>query len=211
MGDVYKANLCCSTTPAVVKDSQMIPVSITNYRSTSSKIVGSNPCQGMGDATARTNQKCFADSVVDAVSATFSDISDVTSPFAVGPQSGANVTKGFVGGFDTSTIMSGNTSGIVPNQFPFRDGAAAANQGLGPLCPVNVHWHLGAEHLSRGQYDEHGKNPQNTGRPQPMGEYTAPAPRRLASDVRYGFACHHYDATDSKFTTEYDWKHCQDM
>lgn len=30
------------------------------------------------------------------------------------------------------------------------------------MCPVNVHWHLGAEHYSYGQYDESGVSPQNT-------------------------------------------------
>jgi len=106
----------------------------------------------------------------------------------------------------------------VPNKYPFRDGAKAEHGGFGPLCPVNVHWHLGAEHRSAGQYDENGKSPSpnrynksyNTA---PVGEYEATPPtRRLGSDpVRYGFACHHYDAADPKFTTEYDWKHCQDM
>jgi len=28
------------------------------------------------------------------------------------------------------------------------------------LCPVNVHWHLGAEHRSAGQFDENGKSPR---------------------------------------------------
>ena len=28
-----------------------------------------------------------------------------------------------------------------------------------PLCPVNVHWHLGTEHRSAGQYDEGGNGP----------------------------------------------------
>jgi hypothetical protein len=31
------------------------------------------------------------------------------------------------------------------------------------------------------------------------------------AEVRYGYACHHYDASDSKFTTEYSWQHCLDM
>merc|ERR1719453_2113546 len=30
---------------------------------------------------------------------------------------------------------------------------------LTDLCPVNVHWHLGAEHRSEGQYDEEGSSP----------------------------------------------------
>jgi len=108
------------------------------------------------------------------------------------------------------------TYGIEPNIYPFRDGAKAEHGGLGPLCPVNVHWHLGAEHRSAGQYDESGKSPgkytEAGVNSAPLGDYDAAAPRRLGSDpVRYGFACSLYNESDAKFTTEYDWKHCQDM
>jgi len=33
----------------------------------------------------------------------------------------------------------------------------------------------------------------------------------LAKKARKGYRCHHYDANDAKFTTEYNWKHCQGM
>ena len=99
-------------------------------------------------------------------------------------QAGANVTLGFVGGMD------------VGNRFPITE--PYWKEGL---CPVNVHWHLGAEHLSVGQYDEAGSGP------------SASKSRKLlaGSDVREGFQCHHYDAADAKFTTEFEWKHCKDM
>uniref|UniRef100_A0A7S0QMS9 U-box domain-containing protein n=1 Tax=Pyramimonas obovata TaxID=1411642 RepID=A0A7S0QMS9_9CHLO len=93
-------------------------------------------------------------------------------------QSGANITVGYVGGF--------YATGRVPITLPF--------SRLG-LCPVGVHWHLGTEHMSVGQFDEHGKTP---------GDF-------LASEMRPGFACHHYDASKSMFTTEYNWEHCIDM
>merc|ERR1712054_714802 len=35
--------------------------------------------------------------------------------------------------------------------------------------------------------------------------------RNLAEGAREGFLCHHYDAQDVKFTTEYDWQHCVGM
>merc|ERR1711998_131929 len=74
------------------------------------------------------------------------------------------------------------------------------------LCPVNVHWHLGAEHLSVGQFDDHGKGPYDSYAIDDDGR------RRLASGgVRIGFQCHHYDEDDSKFTEEYSWQHCVDM
>ena len=75
------------------------------------------------------------------------------------------------------------------------------------MCPVNVHWHLGTEHYSYGQFDENGNGPNgNTARP----EW---ANRDLADtkDVRDGFRCHHYDATDEKFTKPFEWKHCVGM
>ena len=65
------------------------------------------------------------------------------------------------------------------------------------LCPVNVHWHVGAEHRSAGQYDEDGKGP---------GEATHR--KLLSGEARLGNRCHHYDAHDPKFTTHYEWKHC---
>ena len=45
-------------------------------------------------------------------------------------QSAMNVTKGYVGGF---------TTGREPITTTYLEKG---------LCPVNVHWHLGAEHLS---------------------------------------------------------------
>jgi len=102
-------------------------------------------------------------------------------------QAGANVTAGYQGDFDAG--------GRTPINQPYW------KQGL---CPVNVHWHFGAEHLSVGQFDEAGSGP---------GASHAHHRRLLASaeGPREGFKCHHYDATDAKFTTPYEWKHCIDM
>jgi len=73
------------------------------------------------------------------------------------------------------------------------------------LCPVNVHWHLGTEHRSAGQYDEDGTGPHAY-------EYADLHDRRkLAGDARQGMLCHHYDDTDTKFTTPYEWEYCVDM
>ena len=56
-----------------------------------------------------------------------------------GEQSGANITKGYNGKKETSA---------VPLTIPYKEAG---------LCPVNVHWHLGAEHYSLGQFDETGE------------------------------------------------------
>jgi len=104
-------------------------------------------------------------------------------------QAGANVTLGYVGGLDSTS------SGPIETNY-FKAG----------LCPVNVHWHLGTEHYSVGEYDEHGEGPD-------FDVYTdhGAADRRLADKAKLGFRCHHYDAHDARFTTDYTWHHCADM
>jgi len=95
-------------------------------------------------------------------------------------QSGADVTAGYTGTLSTDR---------VPITVPYYQKG---------LCPVNVHWHLGAEHRSAGEYDEAGHSPSKHR-------------RQLAGDVRQGLQCHHYDANVAKFTTEYNWQHCEGM
>jgi hypothetical protein len=65
------------------------------------------------------------------------------------------------------------------------------------LCPVNVHWHLGTEHRSAGQYDETGVGPAN--------------PLDYKGKPRQGLRCKLHNAVDKKFTKPYDWKHCKHM
>merc|ERR1719326_1197146 len=93
-------------------------------------------------------------------------------------QAGANVTKGYKGKL--------NAGDRIPITVPYSQT---------DLCPVNVHWHLGAEHLSVGQFDEQGKGPAHR--------------RELAAgNARQGYQCHHYNAADAKFTKPYTWQHC---
>jgi len=95
-------------------------------------------------------------------------------------QSGVNVTKGYQGDLSVSA---------VPIMTPYW-------QANPPLCPVNVHWHLGAEHFSAGEYDVE----------------VVDGHRRLAAgkQVREGYNCGKEDGS-AKFTKEYDWKHCVGM
>jgi len=103
-------------------------------------------------------------------------------------QSGTNVTLGYVGNIDASASP--------PITVPYYKTA---------LCPVNVHWHLGAEHLSVGQYDYEGSGP-------PDADHARLRARKLAgTGVRQGLQCHYYDDADTKFTTPYEWKHCVNM
>ena len=51
-------------------------------------------------------------------------------------QAGADVTAGYVGGLNTTA---------TPITTPYYQNG---------MCPVNVHWHLGAEHRSEGEYEQ---------------------------------------------------------
>jgi len=109
------------------------------------------------------------------------------------PQAGANVTMGYVGDL--------NVSGLLPNTKPYWQSS---------MCPVNVHWHLGFEHYSYGEFDEYGNGPHgNIPRPKWADrDLASNAPGTEHEEVQDGFRCHHYDATDAKFTTPYNWQHC---
>lgn len=105
-------------------------------------------------------------------------------------QAGANVTAGYQGMIDAT------------GRVPILTSYLAAG-----LCPVNVHWHLGAEHYSLGEFDEHGMGPVHHAQDDPFGEEDS---RRLGN-ARLGFRCHKYDGNDPKFTTNYTWQHCENM
>lgn len=98
-------------------------------------------------------------------------------------QSGANVTEGYQGLLNTDA---------EPITTPYSE--------VDGMCPVNVHWHLGSEHLSVGEYDENGVGPAHGGHR-----------RRADGKVRQGFQCLHYDESDPKYTTPYEWKYCTNM
>merc|ERR1719330_993655 len=106
-------------------------------------------------------------------------------------QAGANVTSGFQGKMALKEVRT-----------PIMDAYY-----LHGMCPVNVHWHLGAEHLSLGEFDTSGKGPDIEGEEDEDGEVDS---RRLAK-ARRGHRCHHFDDSDARFTTEYDWQHCVTM
>ena len=116
----------------------------------------------VGDTAANTDQGKVVnlDCFRDATEAAFA------------PQAGANVTAGFTGMVDTTGV------------YVERGSLKAAG-----MCAVNVHWHEGAEHLSVGEYDEHGSGPGlgHTG-------YHGPGwGRRLAGGGQtQGHECHHY-------------------
>jgi len=118
-------------------------------------------------------------------------------------QSGTNVTAGFKGDLVTTAVP-------ITTSY-FKAG----------LCPVNVHWHLGTEHYSIGQYDETGMGPDVASHFVPAdsagndrrlaGRHDRTDERRLAESALLGFRCKHYDANDPRFADNYVWQHCADM
>jgi len=132
---------------------------------------GPNPCKGKKVVTPYESRNCY--DVNGSVGGT------------VPPQSGANVTKGYEGKYSATDT-----------ETPMKDSFFAKG-----LCPVNVHWHLGTEHTSVGEYDEeHGKGPTCVGHR-----------RKLAGKTRKGGQCSLYDESNNIFTDHYDWEHCVDM
>jgi hypothetical protein len=115
-------------------------------------------------------------------------------------QAGANVTRGYVGGMDAG------------DRVPITERYSEVG-----LCPVNVHWHLGAEHLSVGQFDFNGTGPDTWYTESGSGSSSSSTGedyrRGLAgkNKVRLGNRCHHYDKDDPIYTTAYDWKYCTNM
>jgi len=108
----------------------------------------------------------------------FSDSADVTPK----DQAPSDVTTGYAGDIVTD---------VQPITTSYKEAG---------LCAVNVHFHLGSEHRSGGEYDEDGSGPTEVNHR-----------RLLSGKARPGFQCHHYDSHDEKFTKPFDWKHCQNM
>jgi|EP00228_Micromonas_bravo_P009357 hypothetical protein len=135
-------------------------------------ITGENYCAGAKPTSGWDNFDCFTNGVATLIE-----------------QAGGDVTMNADGSFTQGTS---DAAGVTPIAQPYYQAG---------LCPVNVHWHLGAEHRSAGEFDEDGTGPDDT------------AHRKLlaGSETRLGGRCHHYNANDSRFTTAYDWKHCVDM
>lgn len=129
---------------------------------------GTNSCKDAKNKLPLKNSDCIVDG----------------SAGTVPPQSGANVTKGYVGEYPQ------DTPDPITEPY-FKKG----------LCPVNVHWHLGAEHTSYGEYDEeNGTGPTDVAKR-----------RQLAGKVRKGGQCMYYDKDVEMYTKPYDWKHCVGM
>jgi len=173
---VYNNEGCCHG--AAKPDWQIVPVSAVAK--------GTNYCDATKPIAGFVNVNCTIAGVKQAVEQAGADVSLY-----------ANGT-GYKGSFETN--MANLSAGAFGSY-----GLIKTDYHSAGLCPVNVHWHLGAEHRSYGQFDETGTGPGFV-----IG--TKVAHRRLAvSKVRLGLRCKHYNATDSRFTRPYSWQHCVGM
>jgi hypothetical protein len=83
-----------------------------------------------------------------------------------------------------------NVSPLTPNtNSPLKSGQ----------CNTNIHWHIGAEHESQGQYSK-------------TGNWEARGPKRREGLLgQKGGRCYLYDSKKNMFTKDYDWKHCDNI
>lgn len=156
--------------------------------------ISENPCNatqpkglkkavpGLGDYNF-DNRACF-EAGVDAQAGV--DVTTGKLTAGIFEQAAGDVTKGYQGKYET-TVQPINKRYVGTN-----------------LCPVNVHWHLGAEHRSAGQYDETGTGPEHK-------DGDIHRRRKLAGKVRQGNQCKLYNKDDAKFTKPYNWQYCKDM
>jgi len=179
MKQVYRDEVCCGDASKVTN---FVTIPKPHHRA------GTNPCDGQKSIT--EGDPATGPQDPGAEGEGMDNVNCYRDAVAIaGEQSGTDVTAGYVGQIDTA---------VSPITTPYYQTT---------LCPVNVHWHLGAEHRSQGEFDETGVSPLLGGTPD-----TGGPTRRLAGDsVRYGYACGLYDSTNAAFEDTYVWQHCLDM
>jgi len=196
-----KSNLCCLLAivfglgaTAFMISTIVVAVKLKDEQNNNEKLEAKIDAMAKTDAPAPTSPPVAATSAPTAfVNICDGKKSDVDlanvncTDVGVTPQAGANVTKGYVGQYAGAPKMGDGT--------PITTSLAQAG-----LCPVNVHWHLGAEHVSNGEYDMDGNGPSEVAER-----------RRLAGKVDPGGQCYLYDEDDDMFKNDYVWKHCTNM
>lgn len=113
-------------------------------------------------------------------------------------QAGGNVTLGYNQGTHNSDAKPVTTT--------------LAEAGM---CPVNVHWHLGAEHVSAGEYDMAHTAVSANGPSTAKYDARQPAGRKLLAasggTTYLGGRCTHYPNLSTDQKKDYDWKYCKNM
>jgi len=159
----------------------------TDMMTTKTSLEGPNPCEGK--KIQLDDIACMIEALDDGA-----DVTEGVNP-SVSVQAGGNVTAGYNGDFEID---------VVPNTKPYYQSG---------LCPVNVHWHLGAEHYSAGEFDcESHDDHDHRGlmEDHACGPSKISERRKLAGKERQGFQCNLYDPDDEKYTKPYEWKYCDE-
>ena len=130
----------------------------------------------------------------------------VTSVMFAVEQAGGNVTLGYNQGTHAKGTLN----------KPVTTTLAAAG-----MCPVNVHWHLGAEHVSTGEYDiAHtavaangpATNGYDSRSPASVGRKLLAAAGASGGGTTYlGGRCTKYPNLSTAQKSDYDWKYCKNM
>ncbi|KAL3919987.1 MAG: hypothetical protein SGILL_003482 [Bacillariaceae sp.] len=147
---------------------------------------GGKKCFAPGDFLQDEENPCFGEKPllprVDCTTIVNAPPRDPDSDYqGIGPQTGIDVTDGApTGGIDASGIDLFDT--------PLYESESH--------CNVNMHWHLGAEHRSEGEYDENGSGPSDY----------------HEEDVgSAGNQCNFYAGLDRMSKKPYNWESCIDM
>jgi len=180
-----------------VDTAPLVDSSSSDLMTTKTSFEAPNVCDGK--KLDLPNIACMIEALDDGA-----DVTEMVNP-DVGPQAGGNVTDGYNGDLEVD---------VVPITQPYYQVG---------LCPVNVHWHLGTEHYSAGEYDceffdddEHrvleggDHSDVHSDDHSTCGPSAVHERRRLAGKVRLGYQCNLYDAEDEKFTKPYEWKYCHE-
>jgi hypothetical protein len=150
--------------------------------------VDKNPCAGKkpGKGAGFDNFQCIQSSVTMAVE-----------------QAGGNVSLGY----DQGTHMK---QGQTTLNTPVTTTLAEAG-----MCPVNVHWHLGAEHTSVDEYSVELSADANNGPSTAKYDPRLPAGRKLLAasggTTYLGGRCNKYATLTADQKKDYDWKYCKNM
>ena len=115
-------------------------------------------------------------------------------------QAGGNVTLGY----NQGTHAKGTLNKPVTTTL--------AEAGM---CPVNVHWHLGAEHTSVDEYSVELSADANNGPSTAKYDPRLPAGRKLLAasggTTYLGGRCNKYATLTADQKKDYDWKYCKNM
>lgn len=188
--DFYGERQCCNN-PGKELESKMIPVfwnPAGNYYKSQNEctgygLTGPAPYSSSAEKPVYDDKECLLNGALDVL-----------------PQAGADVTENAQGTMDAA--------GLKPAGAPATQGGTGTSFWKLGLCPVNVHFYLGSNHKSVGQYEfaDDTQNGQVGG--------VATGPSNSGFGLRRGYRSsgpNKYNPADLKYTTPYSFKYCRNV